>query len=525
MILVPDANAIVPNPQLQGGTWRAITTAIRDGALTVVVPRIVAAEVTGKVRQNRRDQRPRVDVHRAPDEVKQAVRAAADEVERWASQYDATIYLEAEGVTIRDTPVVPHDEVAQRAIDRGKPFNEDGGGYRDALHWYTVLDLAREFPHEEIVFISKDLAYRNNKGADLHPELRDEIDAILTTGTIRICKTLNDFVPPQKYSSSEDRVVPEAEHLGDVVRALFPNGELHAPELWIALDLDEPVDADVSDPGAPELVWAFARDLVDGGRSYRTRIRMTARVAFDWIDWPDDDDESSYQDLDITAWYTVDDHGIHVDRDRTDIQPAPIYTGPRFGSVDAQGTRTLTSSAFSLWERQQINSAVFAAQQAAVTKSSIAAEIQRRATEGANLGSIAAEIQRRAAEGTNLGSIAAEIQRRAAEGTNLGSIAAEIQRRAAEGTNLGSIAAEIQRRAAENTGVGSVATALAHRELSGSDPAWSALSDSARRAARSALNANGASGESKQDANADTTGEVKDHPPGDSTDQDPPPRA
>ncbi|TCU82263.1 uncharacterized protein DUF4935 [Curtobacterium sp. PhB42] len=503
MILVPDANAVVPNPELQGGTWRAITTAIHDGTLTVLVPRIVAAEITGKVRENRRDQRPRVDVHRAPDEVKRAIRAASDEVERWASNYDATIFLEAEGVVIRDTPVVAHDEVAQRAIDRGKPFNQNGGGYRDALHWYTVLDIAREFPDEEIVFISKDLAYRNTKGTDLHPELRDEIESILADGTIRICKTLNDFEPPQKYSSEEDRVVPEAEDLSNLVRALFLDGKLHAPELWVALDLSESVDADVSDPGTPELVWAFARNLVDGGRSYRTRIRMTARVAFDWIDWPDDDDESSYQELDITAWYTVGEHGMRIDRDRTDIQPAPIYTGPRFGVVNAQGTRTLTSSAFSLWERQQMNSAVFAAQ-AAMPKLSIAAEIQRRATEGATLGSIAAEIQRRATEGANLGSIAAEIQRRAADGTK-----------------VGSIAAEIQRRAAENSGVGSVAAALARRELSGIDPAWSALSESARRAAHHALDAEGAFAESEEDPDADTENEVNGHPSGDLPDQAP----
>lgn len=362
MILVLDANAVVPNPELQGSTWRDIATAIRDGALTVIVPRIVAAEITARVQKNRRDQRPKSDVHRAPQSVKDALQEAIEEVERWAAGYDATIHLEAEGVVIRDTPTVAHDEVALRAINRGRPFNENGGGYRDALHWYTVLDLAREHPDEEIVFVSKDAAYRNSSRDDLHQTLRKEAEAVLTTGTVRLCTELKEFVPPQKYATEEDRIFPDEAHLAGLVEALFPNGKLHAPELWIALDLDDPIDADVSDPGDPELVWAFARDLVGGGRSYRTRIRLIARVAFDWIDWPDDEDDSSRQELDVTAWYVVDDGGFHVDVDRTQLSPAPVFTPAKpfrletTSTTDAAWTRT--SGLFDGWRSRELASAI-----------------------------------------------------------------------------------------------------------------------------------------------------------------------
>lgn len=457
MILVLDANAVVPNPELQGSTWRDVTTAIRDGALTVVVPRIVAAEITARVQKNRRDQRPKSDVHRAPQSVKDALQEALDQVERWAARYDATIHLESKGVVIRDTPTVAHDEVALRAINRGRPFNENGGGYRDALHWYTVLELAREHPDEEIVFVSKDTAYRNNNRDDLHPTLREEAEAVLTTGTIRLCTELKEFVPPQKYAGDEDRVFPEAEHLSELVTALFPDGKLHAPELWVALDLEDPVDADVSDPGTPELVWSYARDLVDGGRSYRTRIRMTARVAFDWIDWPDDDDEGSYQELDVTAWYTVDDESFHVEQDRTNLQPAPVYTPPRLDLSDPLNTRTLTSSAFTLWKNQQVSAALLAAQGPKITLSN--------------------EIARQLAANTALGT---EIARRAADSAGLGRIGAEMARRATANEALGR---EIARRAAESAGIGRIGEETARRAAAGITPAWSALPDAARRAA------------------------------------------
>jgi hypothetical protein len=362
MILVLDANAVVPNPELQGSTWRDITTAIRDGALTVIVPRIVAAEITARVQKNRRDQRPKSDVHRAPQSVQDAMQEAVDEVERWAAQYDAPIYLDAEGIVIRDTPTVAHDEVALRAINRGRPFNENGGGYRDALHWYTVLDIALEHPDEEIVFVSKDVAYRISSRDDLHPTLREEAEAVLTTGTIRLCTEFREFVPPQKYATDEDRAFPDEEHLSGLVTALFPGGKLHAPELWVALDLEDPIDADVSEPGDPELVWAFERELVGGGRSYRTRIRLTARVAFDWIDWPDVEDDSSRQELDITAWYVVDDDGFHVDVDRTQLSPAPVFTPTKpfhletTFTTDAAWTRT--AGLFDGWRSRELVSAI-----------------------------------------------------------------------------------------------------------------------------------------------------------------------
>jgi len=416
MILVLDANAVVPNPELQGSAWKDITTAIRDGALSVVVPKIVAAEIEGSVRKNRRDQRPKSDVHRAPEAVRQAVQEAADEVERWAENYDAVIFLEAGGVTIRDTPTVPHDEVAQRAIDRIRPFNEKGGGYRDTLHWYTVLDIAREHPEEDLVFVSQDAAYQNSSRDDLHPDLRAEVEAILTTGTIALYATLKEFVPPQKYAGDEDRVFPDEEHLNKLVTALFPDGKLHAPELWIALDLGDPVDADVSEPGTHELVWSFARELVGGGRSYRTRIRMTARVAFDWIDWPDDDDEGSYQELDITAWYTVDEAGFHIDQDRTNLQPAPVYTPPELTLISSSpwNKRTLTSSAFTLWKNQQLtNIARSTAESAGLAK--ISDDFARRVADSAGLAKISDEYARRLADSAGLERIGAEIARRGAE--------------------------------------------------------------------------------------------------------------
>ena len=291
MILILDANIVVPNPELTGSAWADISAAINEGVLDVIVPTIVVVEITGRVRANRRKQQPRTDgTHNVPQDVQDAFEDAREAVQRWADGYDAAQVLAAAGAEAWTTPTVSHDVLAQRAIDRVPPFNGNGGGYRDTLHWFTVLEVIAEHPDEEIVLLSNDNGFKNKARDDLHEDLRKEAEAVLHGGNITLCQNLKEFVPPRKYLGNEVRVDLDDTHVRDLLSALFPDGTLHAPELWNMLGLTDPVDADVTDPAEPEVVYAFARDLVDGGKWYRTRLRLTARVVFDWIDWTNEDD-------------------------------------------------------------------------------------------------------------------------------------------------------------------------------------------------------------------------------------------
>jgi PIN domain len=44
--------------------------------------------------------------------------------------------------TVSDMPKVPHEELVRRDIAREAPFKDSGAGYRDALIWETVRDIA-----------------------------------------------------------------------------------------------------------------------------------------------------------------------------------------------------------------------------------------------------------------------------------------------------------------------------------------------------------------------------------------------
>jgi hypothetical protein len=438
MILVIDANAIIPNPELVGSTWEDITAAITEGVLEVIVPQIVVAEITGRVRAIRRAQRPRTDgTHGIPQGVQDAVQAARDEVERWAAQYNAATFLAAAGAEVRETPTVSHDVLAQRAIDRVPPFNANGGGYRDTLHWYTVLEVIAEHPDEEIVLLSNDNGYKNKAQDDLHERLRKEAEEALGGGSISFCQELKEFAPPRKFAGNEIRAFLADDHVHELMAALFLDGKLHAPDLWHKLGLDDPVDADVTNPGDPEVVFSYVRDLVDGGDWYRTRLRLTARVVFDWVDWAKDDDvEGSEEQLDITVWYTVDDDGFHVDPDRTDLQPAPIYSAPRLDFLDPEITRSLTSSAFSAWKNQQFGAAILAAQGVALPKFGLAPATGTMIGEIIRQGfrpnfTLGTEIAQHAALGTSIGSIGTAIARAGALGNPAGASISTAGRQAA----------------------------------------------------------------------------------------------
>ena len=74
---------------------------------------------------------------------------------------------------ILEYPDISHEELVKRAAMRVRPFNESGAGYRDALIWEVVLNLA-ESVDSQVALISSDNDFRNRRG-ELHSDLVDEL--------------------------------------------------------------------------------------------------------------------------------------------------------------------------------------------------------------------------------------------------------------------------------------------------------------------------------------------------------------
>jgi hypothetical protein len=101
--------------------------------------------------------------------------------------YVETRFEERLGFAVMPWPTVPHQDLVGRATSRTPPFDANGGGYRDALIWADVLQLARE--GHDVVLVSFDKAFKGEDDA-LHPALQAE--AAESNGSITLVR---DFSP------------------------------------------------------------------------------------------------------------------------------------------------------------------------------------------------------------------------------------------------------------------------------------------------------------------------------------------
>jgi predicted nucleic acid-binding protein len=186
VLLVLDANVIVSNPMLRGVFWDTAAEAIAGGRLRVFIPRIALKEaiaVYGRTREAtavsiRKEKR------KTSEAVSKLLEVAASEALAEASRYKKLIRARCQEIGIDISSALPkphHAELARRAIKRIRPFGDSGSGYRDALHWWSALDLA-EFTWEEqdIIFVSSDVsAYglRRDGELHLHPDLERDLEA------------------------------------------------------------------------------------------------------------------------------------------------------------------------------------------------------------------------------------------------------------------------------------------------------------------------------------------------------------
>ena len=77
---------------------------------------------------------------------------------------------------ILDYPDTLHETLVKRATSRKRPFDDNGSGYRDALIWESVLELAKQVTGP-IVLVTKDKAFRE-ESSNLHRDLIKDLDRL-----------------------------------------------------------------------------------------------------------------------------------------------------------------------------------------------------------------------------------------------------------------------------------------------------------------------------------------------------------
>ncbi len=131
----------------------------------------------------------------------------AGEIIRFKSRIETRLLkeLNAEILTIPD---VTHGDLVSRAMMRRRPFDQQGGGYRDALIWFSLLESLKK-TNDIILFVTNDVkAFWNEKRDGLHPDLIEDLkkagfkkDRILVFASV---EELNTKIIKPKLASLEE---------------------------------------------------------------------------------------------------------------------------------------------------------------------------------------------------------------------------------------------------------------------------------------------------------------------------------
>ena len=163
---------------LESAAARVLLDEANVGRLRLAVPEIVMREAEAK---HRREVRSAQDKFAAARAALAALRApqGGDLIspDRGYRQ-DLEEILNRVGAKVLPIPDVPHGVLVNWAVQRRRPFDLNGDGYRDALVWVSVLDLL-ERGADPVVLISGDrAAFSAAKDTPLlAPELVNELTA------------------------------------------------------------------------------------------------------------------------------------------------------------------------------------------------------------------------------------------------------------------------------------------------------------------------------------------------------------
>jgi hypothetical protein len=174
MYVVFDSAVLIADYRLRSIHMKALLEQSRNETHTIAIPNLVFDEVVNKWREHAE-----IMVRSWEKVVDNADRLLLDklyeappDLDLLTNEYSTWLkdQLDAHGIRWLDIPRVTHLELARKAVAKTKPFAPSGAGYRDALIWESVKELASESVGE-VIFVSFDKKdFWDGKG-NLHADL------------------------------------------------------------------------------------------------------------------------------------------------------------------------------------------------------------------------------------------------------------------------------------------------------------------------------------------------------------------
>ncbi len=185
-IICVDTTELFQAPGLDRAGWPELLAWCRREAVTVVLSEVVLREADRHYREKALEELQ--GLRRSVQRFEHLEQGRQLDLEPLAAELTTSISKHLEGrrktllehgVVILPIPTVPHGKLLDRDLAHGKPFQESGKGYRDALTWEALLGFLADEPPQNVFLVSgdADFAARADKET-LDAQLADEVRAL-----------------------------------------------------------------------------------------------------------------------------------------------------------------------------------------------------------------------------------------------------------------------------------------------------------------------------------------------------------
>ena len=201
MLIILDTNIFFDDYALKGTSLRILFEYLKKSGFHMIIPEVVFLEIVNQVREKITAASEANNKRIRELEVKTGLTISSityqPDIDKEVDKYENFLRarLKTVGAKIEDIPSISHKSIVERDLKRKKPFTKSGKGYRDALIWETILQIASK-EKDNIIFISENSGdFSDDDKKKLHPDLYlDLLNRSLDHTKVRLVLSLQTFV-------------------------------------------------------------------------------------------------------------------------------------------------------------------------------------------------------------------------------------------------------------------------------------------------------------------------------------------
>jgi len=328
MKVVLDANIIIGDFWLETTNFKLLFESAKKGDIKIYIPEVVLDEVVNKYNKRLEESEQKIEselkTFNKVSRLKIDSYITKSVIEKSLTDYKKHIknIIKENAIDVIEYPKTDHKFIAEKAINKSKPFNSNEKGYRDCLIWENIKELLTEsesaISQPELVFITNNYKDFATNEYELHPDLISELEnEDYDTKSVIIYPSLIEFNDKQTklffaQSESFEKKLKQKE-LGDfdlhkeITDYLFDKyvgSELFEYDVDFEYDFSEPTVNSIYEDFEEKIISVKKLNvtdfLVDVEFEVITQIDFFIDKSEYWS--MDDDKHISIQDSDWNKW-------------------------------------------------------------------------------------------------------------------------------------------------------------------------------------------------------------------------------